>query len=1648
MTSLRVLLLIASLLLAGAVRGQSLVTITETGPRTARLNLVMLSEGYTASELAANKFKNDATTISNALLTTEPFKSYRPFFNVYGIAVASAESGADQGAAGGSRNTYFNATFNSYGIDRLLTIDSTGYSRATSLLNALVPERDIVLVIVNDSKYGGSGGSIAVTSTNPSAPEIAIHEIGHSFAGLGDEYDYDGSVPSEDPNTTQETRRSFIKWNHWINAGTPIPTAETSAYGNGLVGLFEGAAYNPTGWYRPTLTSKMNELGEPFYAVNEEAIVLSIYGRVSPLTSSSPASSTIAVSQPDQSLVFTVDGPSVAATAPAITVQWKLDGVVVAGQTGRTLTLLSNTVGNGTHSLVADVSDPTPKVRKDTANLLKDSRSWTLNLSNQGPAAPSNLAAMAKPDGKIDLSWTDNASDEGGFAIERATGTGAFAEIGRVASNVIVYTDSTATMGVSTKYRVHGINAADAGRFGLFSAVVTVVPEIAPARVSDPADVAVLQGQPASFTVQATGTLLRYQWRRNTVNVTGATKPTYALSSAQLVHAGMYDCVVSNDVGSYTSASALLAVNVAAQITLHPVSTTVLFDQPVTLSVQASGTATITFQWRKNTVDIPMATGSTFTINAPGTNDAASYDCRATNAFGSALSKAAMLTVLGPPAITTPPVNAMVARGQSVSFSVAAKGTAPLAYQWRKGGVPVAGATTTKLTITSAKDSDVASYDCVVSNGYGSTPSATATLSFTSAPTSDYRLAGDRAGAARWRWVQRYTGSSNDSATALYVTPGGQVQAGGRSLSTDGKLGTKALNKFDSWAALFSRDGSALGFSKLGVGVAFPSGSPWDGSGSLGPVDFIPTTMGASHYYTAVTPSLGSPASVLDEGNFTSTGLSGTPRTLFSTEHVSAMCGGPDGAVVMAGTSSSFGEAQVSFSSSTVSWKRRILGGPAPPSGSIYSGRSVCRLAGDKFAVCGFSSFDDTGTLTFENATGEAAVTATGAVRGNAYFLACYDATGKVLWTRVQSDPIHSVSAITGNEVWCAVTETRVSTTTETALKLNPATGATERRIAVEGANVIALAPCPDGDVAVIAGTGPAATTVQGYSQARSGFTVLRFSPANVLRWVLPVFGDTAAPPHLSAGADGALYAAVTLKGDGNTEFAGIAPFAMQARQSDAFIAAIGESPQITLPPANQMVALGQPLHLSVTAAGLAGTISHQWLKDGKVLTGKTTSTLDIAITKLTDAGTYSCKVTGNGGTVECARAIVNVVDTTARTLKAPLTKPLDLAVSASGTGLTYTWWKNGTRIFNVGGFASTTTAKMHIYAMSSLFADNYVCKVTGAGGTLDVPFVTAVMNPPLFSMPVVPASIVSGAFDLQLSATDAASFKVLNLPPGLIYSAVTGRITGKPTPATSKLVSVTAANAAGTSATLTFTINVVDLPAHLKGTHQGLLSGERPWLNDLDGLLTLTVSATGAVTGNLRTAIGTYTLVGSVDADPGTQTWSFRQRFVRTGKPALVLTVNSANAATNLFTGSLVEEPRPGDVASINGHRNIWSASNLATTHSGTYNATLQASAGMTGTPPLTPGTLKTIITLSTGVCAWSGKLGDNSVLSGSTCLSPTATVPVWQLLYSNQGQLMGSNTIASPAINGTLQWKRKQVGTGVFWSDAPTTVNGVKAP
>ena len=164
-----------------------------------------------------------------------------------------------------------------------------------------------------------------------------------------------------------------------------------------------------------------------------------------------------------------------------------------------------------------------------------------------------------------------------------------------------------------------------------------------------PVDVTVTTPNPATFTVGATGTPpLTYQWRRDGVNITGATSTTYSLASTAVADSGaQFDVVVSNPGGSVTSTAAtltVLSIPVAPTVTAHPEDVAVTAPAPATFSVTATGNAPLSYQWRRNGVDIPGATSQTYTLDPTAVGDTGSqFDVVVSNAVGSVTSQSATL---------------------------------------------------------------------------------------------------------------------------------------------------------------------------------------------------------------------------------------------------------------------------------------------------------------------------------------------------------------------------------------------------------------------------------------------------------------------------------------------------------------------------------------------------------------------------------------------------------------------------------------------------------------------------------------------------------------------------------------------------------------------------------------------------------------------------------------------------------------------------------------------------------------------------------------------------------------------------------------------------------------------------------------------
>src|SRR6266850_1341114 len=246
---------------------------------------------------------------------------------------------------------------------------------------------------------------------------------------------------------------------------------------------------------------------------------------------------------------------------------------------------------------------------------------------------------------------------------------------------------------------------------------------VAPSITTQPASQTVTLGQTASFSVAAGGAApLSYQWKKNSVAISGATSSSYTTPATTSSDNGtQFTVTVSNTAGSATSSAATLTVSAAAvapSITTQPASQTVTAGQTASFSAVAAGTAPLSYQWKKNSVAISGATSSSYTTPATTSSDnGAQFTVLVTNTAGSVSSNAATLTVNAAPvapSITTQPASQTVTAGQTATFMAVAAGTAPLGYQWQKNGANIAGATSASYTTPATTIADSGSTFAVV----------------------------------------------------------------------------------------------------------------------------------------------------------------------------------------------------------------------------------------------------------------------------------------------------------------------------------------------------------------------------------------------------------------------------------------------------------------------------------------------------------------------------------------------------------------------------------------------------------------------------------------------------------------------------------------------------------------------------------------------------------------------------------------------------------------------------------------------------------------------------------------------------------------------------------------------------------------------
>lgn len=443
-------------------------------------------------------------------------------------------------------------------------------------------------------------------------------------------------------------------------------------------------------------------------SVKSAPATLTVAGiRVAPTIATQPTS---ASTTEGGTATFTVS----ATGSPTLLYQWSRDGVAIAGATAASYTTAATVAADNGAKFRVEVKNDVGPVVSDDATLTVTPAPVAPTIVTQPVAKTVSVGQTATfevvADGTAPLAyqWAKNGNPIAGATSASYT-TGA-----------TVDADSGASFTVTVSNVVGPVTSAPA--------VLTVTPlDVAIAITGQPAAASIVEGGAATFTVTATGTAPTYQWRKDGVPIAGATAASYTVTAATLADNGArFSVVVANSLNSVPSSDAVLTVG--GRITPptiapdgQPKNKSVVAPATATFDVSATGTAPLSYQWRKNGVAIPGATAATYVTPATTVADNGSvFSVVVTNPAGPFESGNATLTVtaaIEPVTITAQPIDATAAVTQTATFTVGTTGTAPITYQWRKNGTPITGATAASYTTPALVQADNNTlYSVVVNN--------------------------------------------------------------------------------------------------------------------------------------------------------------------------------------------------------------------------------------------------------------------------------------------------------------------------------------------------------------------------------------------------------------------------------------------------------------------------------------------------------------------------------------------------------------------------------------------------------------------------------------------------------------------------------------------------------------------------------------------------------------------------------------------------------------------------------------------------------------------------------------------------------------------------------------------------------------------
>jgi len=1114
-------------------------------------------------------------------------------------------------------------------------------------------------------------------------------------------------------------------------------------------------------------------------ATSSEA-VLTVSTGVAPAIAAQPASQTVFTGA---NVTFT----AAASGSPAPTYQWRKDGVVlgnggnISGATTATLTLASVAAADaGAYGVVA-------------SNTAGDATSSDATLTVNSGIAP---VITVQPASQTAINGTTVT-----FAVS-ASGTPAPLFQWRK-NGVNLSNGGNVSGATSAILTLSGVTAADSATYSVVAsnlagtatsngaALLTIDPGTVPSITTQPASQLANAGATVSFTVTASGSPApTYQWRKNGSNLTaggnvsGTTGTTLTLSNIMAGDAGGYSVVATNSNGSAISNSATLAVNTgtAPVITAHPASQAVEAGATATFTVTASGFPSPTYRWRRNgsnladSDNIFGATSSVLSITGVVAGDAATYSVVVTNSNGTATSNNATLTVNttppgDAPAITTQPAGQAVNVGATVIFTVAASGTPPPTFQWRKNGSNlsdggnVSGATGATLLLSNVSTADAATYTAVATNTNGTATSLGAALTIdtgtppviTTQPVSQTVTIGAMATftatasgtpSPTYRWRKNGSDLSNggnvsgaDSATltlssvtsadaATYTlvatNTNGAVTSDGAILTVD----TGALPVITTQPSDHADDiGATVSFTLVVSGTPAPT-IQWRKNGSnladggnvfgatTGTLVLSNITAADAATYTAVVTNTA--------GSVTSTGAA---LTVNAGTAPSIMIQ-PASQAVDLSTAVTFTIAAIGTPSPTYQWRKN---GSNLADGGNVAGATTTALALSNVTTADAAAY----SVVVSNANGSA--TSTNAIltinTGTVPLITRQPATQSVLAGATVTFAIAATGAPAPNLQWrkngVSLTDGgNISGANTAALTLSGVAVADSADYSVVATNSNGSATSNNAKLTVSPGIAPL-ILLQPAARSASAGAAVTFSvtvggvPAPTFQWRKD--GQNLSDDSRITGTNTATLALndVSFADSGDYSVFVSNPAGSATSNNAAFAVDPGTAPVIAVNPAGKTALEGATVSFTVVATG-APAPTYQWRKEGVDISGATNATLTLAGITTAEAGTYSVVVANPNGSATSDGALLTVNPGTAPLITMqPASQAADpgtavaFNVVASGAPApTYQWRKNGVNLANGGNVSGATADGLILTNISSTDVGVYSVVATNSAGS------------------------------------------------------------------------------------------------------------------------------------------------------------------------------------------------------------------------------------------------------------------------------------------------------------------------------------------